>query len=143
LYDRPLFVANGPGFVAPILGATIGAYECWRDASSKKLTAFTGEQVASLSHAQIRLAEIEAAIQAARLFLQESLSVITPGCPISLEQRFRSARNIAYISRLCVETIEHIFLASGGSANYESNPLQRYWRDIHAMAAHAGLNFDY
>lgn len=143
LYDRPLFVASGPGFVAPILGATLGAYEIWCDTSSKKLTAFTGEQVSSLSHVQIRLAEIEATIQTALLFLQETLDMITPGRPISLEQRFRCSRNVAYIAKLCVEAIERIYIASGGSANYETNPLQRYWRDIHAMAAHAGLNFDY
>ena len=130
------------GFVAPILGATIGAYEIWRDASSKKFTTFTGEQVASLSHVQIRLAEIEAEIQTACLLLQKILDVATPDHPISVEQSFRSSRDAAYIAKLCVEAIERIFLASGGSANYESNPLQRYWRDIHAMAAHAALNFD-
>lgn len=130
------------GFVAPILGATIGAYEIWRDASSKKFTAFTGEQIASFSHFQIRLAEIEATTQTARLLLQKILDVTGSGHPINAEQRFRSSRDAAYIAKSCVEATERIFLASGGSANYESNPLQRYWRDIHAMAAHAGLNFD-
>jgi 3-hydroxy-9,10-secoandrosta-1,3,5(10)-triene-9,17-dione monooxygenase len=76
------------------------------------------------------------------LLLQKILDVTTPDHPISLELRFRCSRDAAYIAKLCVEAIERIYLSSGGSANYESNPLQRYWRDIHAMAAHAGLNFD-
>jgi 3-hydroxy-9,10-secoandrosta-1,3,5(10)-triene-9,17-dione monooxygenase len=142
LYDRPFFTASAPGFVAPILGATIGAYETWRETSRKKFTAFTGEQVASFSHARIRLAEVEAVIQTARMFLQECLEVIAPGHLLNLEERFRCSRNVAYIAKCCVWAIECIFLASGGSANYQTNPLQRYWRDIHAMAAHAGLNFD-
>ncbi len=98
--------------------------------------------MAALSHYQIRLAEIEAEIQAARLFLQHALDKLNSFKPISLEQRTHNSRNNAYLARLCVRAMEGIFLASGGSANYETNPLQRYWRDVHAMAAHAGFNFD-
>ena len=142
LYRLPLFTANAPGFVAPIVGATIGAYDTWRKASSKKVTAFTREQVAMFSHSQIRLAEIEAQIQTARLFLQDVLDGINSSHSLSLERRFRYMRDIGYVAKVCVEAVERIFLASGGSANYETHPLQRYWRDIHAMAAHASLNFD-
>lgn len=142
LYDRPFFTANAPGFVAPIVGAAVGAYETWREAGRHKFTAFTREQVAMFSHVQIRLAEIEAQLQTARLFLQDVLDGLMASTPLTLEQRYRYSRNIAYTARLCVEVVERLFLASGGSANYETHPLQRYWRDVHAMAAHAGLNFD-
>ncbi len=142
LYDRPFITANAPGFVAPIVGAALGAYETWREAGRNKFTAFTREQVAMFSHVQIRLAEIEAQLQTARLFLQDVLDGLMANTALTIEQRFRYSRNIAYIARLCVEVVERLFLAGGGSANYETNPLQRYWRDVHAMAAHAGLNFD-
>lgn len=55
----------------------------------------------------------------------------------------RSHRDYAYIARLCIEATEQIYLASGASANFEASPLQRYWRDIHAMASHMVLSFDY
>lgn len=142
LYRRPFFTATAPGFAAPIVGATTGAYQTWREASSKRFTAFTREQVATLSHVQIRMAEIEAKVQTAHLFLRAVLDGLTANQPISLEQRFRSARDVAYITKVCVEAVESIFQASGGNANYETHLLQRYWRDVHAMAAHAGLNFD-
>jgi 3-hydroxy-9,10-secoandrosta-1,3,5(10)-triene-9,17-dione monooxygenase len=54
----------------------------------------------------------------------------------------RNHRDFAYLTQLCLRAIERIYLASGGTANYESNPLQRYWRDIHAMGAHAAIGFD-
>ncbi len=142
LYNHPLFVAFPTSLVSPLLGATIGAYETWRDASRAKFTAVTREQVATLSHYQIRLAEIEVEIQAARLFLQHALDTLNSCKPITFEQRAHYHRNNAYLARLCVRAMEGIFLASGGSANYEANPLQRYWRDVHAMAAHVGFNFD-
>jgi len=31
---------------------------------------------------------------------------------------------------------------AGASANYDSSPIQRYWRDAHAIAAHALLGIE-
>jgi 3-hydroxy-9,10-secoandrosta-1,3,5(10)-triene-9,17-dione monooxygenase len=33
-----------------------------------------------------------------------------------------------------------LFEASGGRAIFFNNPIQRAWRDVHAMRAHAGNN---
>jgi 3-hydroxy-9,10-secoandrosta-1,3,5(10)-triene-9,17-dione monooxygenase len=46
------------------------------------------------------------------------------------------------MARLCIQAVERLYTNSGGSANYNTNPMQRYWRDVHAMGAHVGLNFD-
>ncbi len=51
-------------------------------------------------------------------------------------------RDYAYAATLCVRAVERLYTASGASANFESSPLQRFWRDVHAMAVHAGINFD-
>ncbi len=126
LSGLPFFPALVPTFLASLLGATIGAYKTWCNACRKKLTMVTQEQVATFSHVQIRLAEIEAEIQAAHFFLQHALDMLNSGQPISRERRLRCRRDYAYIARLCVRATEQIFLASGGSANYETNPLQRY-----------------
>ena len=47
-----------------------------------------------------------------------------------------------YLVSLCREAIDLIFQASGASALLETSPLQRAFRDIHAMSAHAILNPD-
>ncbi|NKB36010.1 MAG: hypothetical protein GKR93_02415 [Gammaproteobacteria bacterium] len=44
--------------------------------------------------------------------------------------------------RQCVSAIESMFLASGGTALQESNPLQKLLRDSKAMAAHAALSHE-
>jgi 3-hydroxy-9,10-secoandrosta-1,3,5(10)-triene-9,17-dione monooxygenase len=138
----PLEATFTAALVVPVLGATMGAYEVWRDGLPSKVTAFTREKVIELPHIQIRVAEIAAKIDAAELLLRRALDVVRPGTPLSPEVAVRNRRDYASITRLCIEAIEQIYLASGASANFESNPLQRYWRDIHAMAAHAVLNFD-
>jgi 3-hydroxy-9,10-secoandrosta-1,3,5(10)-triene-9,17-dione monooxygenase len=142
LYTVLLAPSSFLAITAPLLGATIGAYEIWRKICRNKCTSFSSDQLAALSHVQIRVAKVEAEIQAARFFLQHCLDVLSSGHPISLEQRFRFLRDYAYIAQMCAQAMEQIFLASGASAGFESNPLQRYWRDIHIMATHAGLNFD-
>jgi 3-hydroxy-9,10-secoandrosta-1,3,5(10)-triene-9,17-dione monooxygenase len=35
-----------------------------------------------------------------------------------------------------------LFSASGGRAIFRSNPLQRAWRDVHAIRAHAGNDLE-
>ncbi|MBV8882714.1 MAG: flavin-dependent monooxygenase [Chroococcidiopsidaceae cyanobacterium CP_BM_RX_35] len=142
LYQLPLFSAFPSALASPILGATIGAYETWRNLSHNKSTMYSREQVASLTHQQIRLAEVSAQIDSAYLLLKRPLDVLSRGGAVTLEERVRNRRDYAYVAHLCVQATERLFLASGGSANYESNPMQRYWRDVHAMSAHAGLNLD-
>ena len=52
------------------------------------------------------------------------------------------ARDSAYAVRQCAEAIDRLFEATGGSALARSEPLQRIWRDAHAVRAHAVLTWD-
>jgi 3-hydroxy-9,10-secoandrosta-1,3,5(10)-triene-9,17-dione monooxygenase len=142
LYQLPFLPPMASSLVAPILGASLGAYETWRDVNRSRSTMFSREQVATLSHQQIRMAEVAAELDAAQLLLRRALDILRPGGPLTLQQRVLIRRDYAYAANLCVRAVERLYAASGASANYESNPLQRYWRDVHAMASHAGINFD-
>ncbi|WP_437288780.1 acyl-CoA dehydrogenase family protein [Sorangium sp. So ce406] len=142
LYRLPIITALAPSLIATIVGASQGAYRRWRAATRDRTTMYSREQVASLSHQQIRLAEISAEIETAELLFRRTLDTIRQAERLSMEQRVRIRRDFAYSAVLCVRAVERIYTASGGGANYESNPLQRDWRDVHAMASHAGINFD-
>ncbi|HTK10031.1 MAG TPA: acyl-CoA dehydrogenase family protein [Ktedonobacteraceae bacterium] len=141
-YQLPMLAAFPIGLVAPILGATRGAFEIWCEANRNKLTGITRERVSTMTHQQILLAELASEIDMAELTLRHCLTVVKQGSPIPLDALIRLRRDYAAIAKSCVHVIEQIYLHSGGSANYESHPIQRYWRDIHAMASHAALNFD-
>src|SRR3979411_2929070 len=45
-----------------------------------------------------------------------------------------------YISATCVRVGDACFTLAGGSAVYESSPLQRRLRDLHAAAQHAAIH---
>jgi indole-3-acetate monooxygenase len=42
----------------------------------------------------------------------------------------------------CVEAVDLMVRAAGGSAVYTSSPLQRHWRDIHVAASHYLVNIE-
>jgi 3-hydroxy-9,10-secoandrosta-1,3,5(10)-triene-9,17-dione monooxygenase len=142
MYALPLVTAYPFGMISPIIGATIGAYETWIAQSQKSTTALSRESVASLSHRQIRVAEIQAQIDCAEMLVRRALDMVRDGGEITLDQRVHRRRDFAYAARLCQTAMEQIYTNSGAGAQYDSNPIQRYWRDIHAMTVHAGLNFD-
>lgn len=142
MYRHPLMALFPLALTSPILGATMGAYELWRENNRTRATRITGLQLSTFSHQQIRIAETEGEITAAHSFLRRTLDVVHSDQPLTLEQRIQNHRDYAYLTQLCLRAIERIFLTSGGTANYESNPLQRYWRDVHAMGAHVAINFD-
>ncbi len=142
IYQLPMIAAFPIGLVAPILGATKGAYEVWNEENKSKMTGLTRERVAQMTHRQIRQAEIASEIDVAELLLRTCLDTIREGGPLTTETLVRLRRDYAVIARKCVNAVEQMYLYSGGSVNYETHPLQRYWRDIHAMAAHAALNID-
>jgi 3-hydroxy-9,10-secoandrosta-1,3,5(10)-triene-9,17-dione monooxygenase len=142
LYHLPFLPPMASSLVAPILGAAQGAYETWREGMRSRVTMYGREQVATLSHQQIRMAEVSAELDSAELLLRRALDTMRPGGLLTLEQRVRTRRDYAYAATLCVRAVERLYTASGASANFESSPLQRYWRDVHAMAVHAGINAD-
>lgn len=142
MYRHPLMALFETALTAPIIGATMGAYELWCEAIRTKTTTITRVPLSAFTHQQIRIAETSAEITSARLLMQQILDVGRSEGPITMDQRMQNHRNFGYIGQICLRAIERIYTTSGGSANYESNPIQRYWRDIHAMASHAAIYFD-
>ena len=142
IYSLPLVMGYPHGLIAPIIGATWGAYDTWIEQSKKAVTAMSRESVASFPHRQIRVAEIHEQIDLAEMLVRRVLDTVRNTSDLTIEQRVHRRRDFAYASRLCQTAVEQIYVNAGAGAQFESNPLQRYWRDIHAMTVHAGLNFD-
>jgi 3-hydroxy-9,10-secoandrosta-1,3,5(10)-triene-9,17-dione monooxygenase len=142
LYRRPLLSTFPIILSALVLGATQRAYETMRDMLRSRSTSFTNEPVAAFTHQHIRLAEIATDLEAARALHRSALGILLSDEPVTSDRHNRIRVACAAVARLCVRAIEHIYTNSGGSAIYDTNPLQRYWRDVHAMAAHAVLNLD-
>jgi|HigsolmetaAR203D_1030402.scaffolds.fasta_scaffold02833_8 3-hydroxy-9,10-secoandrosta-1,3,5(10)-triene-9,17-dione monooxygenase len=143
LYTLPLQPVIPFFLASSIVGATRGALELWVEQARKKVAVYTQTSVTEFTHQQIRLTESAAELDAAEALLRSGLQVIKNGGPLSLDQKVRIGRDYAYTAKMCNRVMQRLFENSGASSVYESNPMQRYWRDISIMSMHAGLNFDF
>jgi 3-hydroxy-9,10-secoandrosta-1,3,5(10)-triene-9,17-dione monooxygenase len=96
------------------------------------------------THRQI--ADASTKIGVARLLLHRCADDIEAaaesGDVMEFQARARVRMDCAYAVRQCLEAVETLYLACGGSGIAESNPIQRAWRDLHAINMHGALAFE-
>jgi alkylation response protein AidB-like acyl-CoA dehydrogenase len=130
--------------IVPV-GVARGAIDAFADYATRK-SARRGGRLADQEQAQLKVSECEAEVDAARLLLRrnciENLATIRASGTLTLEQRARNRRDHAYAVKLALQAVDRLMTASGAHGLYADNPMQRYFRDAHAAAAHIALNWD-
>jgi alkylation response protein AidB-like acyl-CoA dehydrogenase len=95
---------------------------------------------------QLRVAEAAAAVEAAELILltdmRQAMATLHAGGDITVADRIRARRNQAYVTKLALQAVEALNASTGGAGLLLSNPVQRAWRDVNAVARHVSLNWD-
>jgi len=144
LYRLPFGLVFANGITAPAIGAALGALEAFREQSLKRINLRDQSRVAEDPFTQFRLAEAAAAIGAARDRVlgnfAEMMRLARAGEEIPLAARARYKWDAGKAIDWSVAAVDKLFEASGGRGIFLDNPIQRAWRDVHAMRAHAGNN---
>ena len=144
LYRIPFGLVFPACIASPAIGAAMGALQVFRDQSTARLATRDRSRVAEDPFTQYHLAEAAADVDAARERLlgnfAEMMRLATAGQDIPLTQRARYRWDAAKAVEWSVRAVDRLLEASGGNGVYLSNPIQRAWRDVHAMRAHAGNN---
>jgi len=144
LYRLPFGLVFANGITAPAIGAASGALEAFREQSLKRINLRDQSRVAEDPFTQYRLAEAAAAIGAARDRVlgnfAEMMRLARAGEEIPLTARARCKWDAGKAVDWSVQAVDKLFEASGGRGIFLDNPIQRAWRDVHAMRAHAGNN---
>ncbi len=126
---------------APAIGAALGALECWREDARVRRTAYDRKMVAEDPFAQMRLAEAVSLVEDARARMldtfEEMMRMVCEGRPVPVERRARLRWDAADAVSRSVHAVDLMFESSGGRAIFLDNPIQRYFRDVHAIRAHA------
>jgi 3-hydroxy-9,10-secoandrosta-1,3,5(10)-triene-9,17-dione monooxygenase len=81
-------------------------------------------------------------VDTARFHIMRAVTDIDrTGCGIEMDAltRARVRGDSGYPSEIAREAVELLVSITGGSAFPESNPIQRYWRDIGSASRHASL----
>jgi 3-hydroxy-9,10-secoandrosta-1,3,5(10)-triene-9,17-dione monooxygenase len=144
LHDNPMyrlpFMSFGPiGFVAPMLGAALGAFADFRTWAQSRTTV-TGAALSEMPNVQVRMARADADLDIAELLLRRAVEATQGSERPSLELRARCLRDCARASELITGAVDVLMALSGTSGFAVSNPLQRAWRDIHFASCHISLN---
>ena len=142
VYSHPLFAGLVACLVSAVVGASMGAYEIWRDSIRNKVS-LTNTKVADYTHQQIRMAEVAASLESIEGLMEKVVNKLDSGDPIDTYERLRIRRNYAYIAKSCNKAVRTIVDASGAGTMFEASPLQRYWRDVQGSSMHHTLNMDW
>ena len=140
---RPYFAS---GFATIGLGIAERMLDAFKDKTRNRVRAYTGVNVGVATPALMRLAESTHQVAAARAFLEKTWQ---DHADHGERQTYPSREtlafwrtNQAYAVKMCVQAVDRLFEAAGGTAWMESNELQRLWRDSHMTAAHAYTDYD-
>jgi alkylation response protein AidB-like acyl-CoA dehydrogenase len=143
-YRMPPFCRVIPGLGAMTLGIARTAIASLTDlAVDKQLQ--RSQQILRENHgAQVRVAEAEALVRSARLYLYDSVerlwrtSLETGMAPIEMRADARMAAWHAVFSS--AKAVDLMYSAAGATALYTSSPLERAFRDVHAITQHIGVH---
>ena len=144
LYRLPFGLIFPYGITAPAIGAALGALDAFREQTCRRISVRDQSRVIEDSFVQYRLAEAAAEIGAARDRMlgnfAQMMRLVRAGEEIPLTARARYRWDSGKAIDWCVKAVDRLFEASGGRGIFLDNPIQRAWRDVHAMRAHAGNN---
>lgn len=146
LYRLPVF-ALFPLILSGIgLGLAEVAYGTYLGSIRERASKFTGAKLAELQSTQIRIGTAESRIDVARRVMlgicEDAMADARAGRIPDLEKRMRYRRDTCFATNMCVEVVDMINLGFGAEALYTGRPLQRYFRDAHAVASHIAFNMD-
>ncbi|MBL6938225.1 MAG: acyl-CoA dehydrogenase family protein [Alphaproteobacteria bacterium] len=128
------------------LGMADGALEAFTEQMQERLGAYDGAKAAEDPFIRRRAAEADAIVRGLHQRLEANFARmdqhVNAGEPIPLDERVDNKWDAQFMAQEAMRAIELLFKASGGRGIRLSNPLQRYFRDVHAASNHAFLNAD-
>ncbi|HEY3916489.1 MAG TPA: acyl-CoA dehydrogenase family protein [Stellaceae bacterium] len=145
LYRLPLWTFFPFALIGAGLGAAKGALELVVDGLTNRKS-IAQVKIAEQQSVQLRVARATAQINAAEALLLQDLQTVNhdaaAGAIPDMPQRLRYRLDLSYAIELCVQAIDTLYPLLGGRGLVATDPVQRAWRDVHAVAQHIALVWD-
>jgi 3-hydroxy-9,10-secoandrosta-1,3,5(10)-triene-9,17-dione monooxygenase len=143
IYRTPFIAVHSYALLGPVLGLARGAYDEFVQWTRRRYLTYTQLAIAQHVPVQLRIAEIAAQIDAAELLARRALAKARADyAGMTLETRTLLRRDFTYTVRSLRDVMEELIKISGSSGLLDDNPVQRCWRDIHAISSHVVMNWD-
>lgn len=133
-----------PGCGAIALGIARNAIETLIELGGAKRPERSRQLLAEDRGAQGRLAQAEAFVQSARLYLYDSISrlwqSVLTGAEPAADGRARVRLATSHAVSSAVQAVDLVYLTGGATSLYTSSPLERASRDVHAIPQHISVH---
>ena len=127
-------------------GNALAALEMTIAAIKERSTNYTGLRMRDFQAVQLRVARAGATIEAARLLMRDDClagqRIAEEGGVPTIEDKLRWRRNVAWATEQCTDAIDSLHALAGANGIYDRYPIQRLFRDQHALSAHIGFSVD-
>ena len=143
--DEPLARIPMPSpyavFLAVIaIGIAQGALDDILDVAGAKVPLFNRSSLATNTMSQHQLGTADAALRAARALVYDEAAAAWRAAvanePFTAQMRARIRSAATWATTAAAAVVDTAYTAGGGSALYDTSPLQRRMRDIHAVTQH-------
>jgi 3-hydroxy-9,10-secoandrosta-1,3,5(10)-triene-9,17-dione monooxygenase len=146
LYRVPIGAISSHCLAAAGVGNAQATLEMTVEAVRERSTSYTTARMRDFQAVQLRVARAGAQIDAARLICRadclEAQRAAEAHRLMTMEEKLRCRRNVAYAMELCTEAVDSLHALAGANGIYDRYPIQRLFRDQHALAAHIGFSWD-
>jgi 3-hydroxy-9,10-secoandrosta-1,3,5(10)-triene-9,17-dione monooxygenase len=146
LYRVPLSALGAHGIGGAAAGNAQAALELSVAAVKERSTSYTASKMRDFQAVQLRVGAASAKIDAARLTMRsdclEGQAIAAKNVIPDAATKLRWKRNLAYGVQLCTEAVDLLHGMAGANGIYDSYPIQRIFRDAHALAGHFSFSFD-
>jgi 3-hydroxy-9,10-secoandrosta-1,3,5(10)-triene-9,17-dione monooxygenase len=146
IYRVPMAALGSHCLAGAGVGNAQAALELTIEAVKERSTNYTGMRMRDFQALQLRVARAGAMVDAARLVIRadclEAERIAQAGRAPSIEDKLRYKRNVAYAMERCTEAVDVLHALAGANGIYDHYPIQRLFRDQHALAAHIGFSWD-
>jgi indole-3-acetate monooxygenase len=143
-YEIPAHSRVAPGLGAIALGTARSAIEALIDLAEEKRHERTSQPLSEDRGAQTRLAQAEALVRSARLFLFDATARlwddVLAGRGATVPQRVQVRLASWHAVTSAVQAVDLIYLAGGATSLYATCPIERAFRDVHAVTQHIGVH---
>jgi len=146
LYRIPLSGLGSHCIAGAAVGNAQAAIELSAEVVRARSTSYMGLRMRDIQTVQMRMAAAGARVDAARLVVREDClraqDIAAAGRAPTLEEKLRFKRNVAYAVQLCTEAVDSLHAMAGANGIYDRYPMQRLFRDAHALLGHIGFSWD-
>ena len=140
----PLLVQLANALAAVGLGIARHAIDALKELAVAKVPLGTTASLRERPIAQIQLGEAEGLLRAARSYLYESIAEIwrrgATDEPFDVDALASTRMATVTAGKLAARAVDLVYDAAGISAMQTALPIERCWRDVHAVTQHVTMN---